>query len=130
MKLKNTTKKNFIQYFLWLQSQVDLSKLEELKAMDVYYSAMEWYEKNVTNAKYVELEEEDIECLLALQSKSLTIEEVSHVVGLTIPKLRQKLYKLTQRGLVISYTEDTRKHSAKTYYKLSPLGSQEIFNAI
>ena len=129
MELKNTTKKNFVQYFLWLQSQVDLSILEKEKYMPIYFSAMEWYEKNVANAGYVELEEEDIECLLALQTKPLTGEEVSHITGFSVPMLRQKLYKLVQRGLVISYAESNRRNHL-TYYKLSPLGKERLLKLL
>ena len=130
MMLKNTTKKNFVQLFLHLHSQIDFEEFEKNGWMAIYYNAMDWYNQHVSTAKYVLLEEEDIEALLAIRGTSKTLEEISHITGMSLPKIRQKAYKLVSRGLVISYLEEKPGFNKKTYYKIAPLGEKELLKQI
>ena len=132
MQLKNTPRKNAVQLLAWFQGQCDFTELEQNNWLDIYFSAMEWFEANLANSKYVELEEVDIECLLALRQKSLMLEEISAIVGLSVPALRQKMFKSVTRGFVISYLEEKPNHTKdrKTYYKLSPYGNKAILKHV
>lgn len=132
MQLKNTPRKNAVQILNWFQSQSNFQELEENNWLEIYHSAMQWFEANLGNSNYVELEEIDIECLLALRQNSHTVEELVAVVGLSSQAIRQKMFKLVTRGFVISYLEDkaARVENRKTYYKLSPYGYKFITNYV
>ena len=130
MELKNTTKKNFVQLFLYLHSKIDFEEFENNNWMPIYYKAMEWYNTFVSTGRYVVLDDSDQDALMSLQSGEKTIQEISNITGMSIPKLRQKMYKLVSRGLVISYVEEKASTKRNTYYKLAPLGREELLNQI
>lgn len=132
MKLSPKPRQNAITILNWFQENVDFSILEQQGNMEIYHSAMKWFEENLANSKYVQLEDEDIECLLALRHNAKNLEELSNITAYNIASLRSRMYKLVSRGLVISYKE---KKSANiqnkvTYYKLSPFGHKQLFNLI
>lgn len=128
MQLKNTPRKNAVQVLNWFQSQCDFSELEQNGWLDIYHSAMQWFEANLGNSGYVELAEIDIECLLAVRQNAHTIEELAGITQLSTQALRQKMFKLVTRGFVISYLEKKPAlvQNRKTYYKLSPYGNKII----
>lgn len=132
MQLKNTPRKNAVQILNWFQSQCDFYELEENGWLEIYHSAMEWFEANLGNSGYVELEDIDIECLLAVHHNAHTIEELAGIVELSPQSLRQKMFKLVTRGLIISYLEEKPAsiQNRKTYYKLSPYGNKIITNHV
>ena len=126
MELKNTPKRNFVQLFEWLHNNMDFEEIDRMRAWEVYFSALKWYETNIANGNYVQLDDNDFECLLALQSGSKNNEELSAIIGLSCPAMNPKMHKLASRGLVIVYIEENNKRKRKTYYKLSPYGAKYL----
>lgn len=126
MQLKNTTKKNFVELFEWLHNNMNFEEIDKTKKWEVYFSAMRWYEANVANGSYVQLTDDDLECLLTLQTGAKNIEELSAIMGLSVPAMQSKVYKVASRGLAIAYIEENHKREKRTYYKLSPYGTKYL----
>ena len=128
MKLKaaNTSRRNFITLFTWMQSQIPYEKIED-EALEVYASAMEWYEKNLGNAKYVELGDDDVKLMLAFQHEYRSTIEASNITGLSTQQIGLLLDKLMKRGLVVYQTDRRNEHQL---YKLSYHGNKILLREI
>lgn len=130
INLKNTPRKNAVQLFNWMHANCNFEELEKNNWLEIYYSGMKWFETNLGNAGYVELSEEDIECLLTLHSSSKTMLEISNITGISIQALKQKLFKLTTRGLIIPYNENKSGKDKVVYYKLSLYGKNILIEKV
>lgn len=132
MKLSPKDRQNAITILNWFQQNADFFELERNNDMPVYFSAMKFFEKVLGNANFVNLEDDDIQCLLKLRSKNKTGRELAEELSLSEKAIQPKMHKLITRGLAYSYLEkkSALKENRKTYYGLTPYGEHKLIEEL
>lgn len=118
---RSAEKQAFMQFFAYALNQVEFNQMEKDGMLDLYMTAMQFYEKNYGNGDKNRLTSADIEFLLTIQSMAKSGSEIMNELGIDAKTIANRITKSMEKGIICTFFERGTR-----YYKLTDYGRTRL----